>query len=211
MQARPEIAITSGAERYCNSTPPNAAPSGAAATTSECRAPKIWPRISAGDEPLQQGGFHRRIGRPGCPSRGCWRERCGQQRQHEDVPELQRSQGVERGNRRDECRSDEVVEAHHEPRLVAIQQTPEDRPGDDAGEVEAEDDEAHHRTRAGQLQHEPEQDDDGELVPEIRDAQPQPKPAERGMALWSAHSSHFVTFCFYVLSLEYPQALSSSI
>jgi hypothetical protein len=31
------------------------------------------------------------------------------------------------------------------------------------------------------------------------------------MALWSAHSSHFVTFCFYVLSLEYPQALSSSI
>lgn len=58
--------------------------------------------------------------------------------QHEDVPELQRSQGVERGNRRDECRSDEVVEAHHQPRLVAIQQTPEDRPGDDAGEVEAE-------------------------------------------------------------------------
>src|SRR5438105_1481799 len=32
MQATPEIAITSGAERYCSSTPPNAAPSGAAAT-----------------------------------------------------------------------------------------------------------------------------------------------------------------------------------
>ena len=33
------------------------------------------------------------------------------------------------------------------------------------GEVEAEDDEAHSRTRAGQLQHEPEQCDDGELTP----------------------------------------------
>jgi hypothetical protein len=42
-------------------------------------------------------------------------------------------QGVERGNRRDECRSGEVVEAHHQPRLVVIQQTLEDRPGDDAG------------------------------------------------------------------------------
>jgi hypothetical protein len=39
MQATPEIAITTGAEKYCSSTPPNAAPSGAAATTSECRAP----------------------------------------------------------------------------------------------------------------------------------------------------------------------------
>ena len=79
-----------------------------------------------------------------------------------------------------------------------------------AGEVEAED-EAHRRTRAGQLQHEPEQGDDGELVPEIRDAQPQPKPLERGMAQWSANSSRFITFYFYVLLLEYPQTLSSSI
>ena len=109
------------------------------------------------------------------------------------------------------ARSGQVVVAHHQPRLVAIQQTPEDRPGDDAGEVEAEDDEAHRRTRAGQLQHEPEQGDDGELVPEIRDAQPQPKPLERGMAQWSANSSRFITFYFYVLSLEYPQTLSSSI
>jgi hypothetical protein len=67
-----------------------------------------------------------------------------------------------------ECRSGQVVVAHHQPRLVAIQQTPEDRPGDDAGEVEAEDDEAYRRTRAGQLQHETEQGDDGELVPEIQ-------------------------------------------
>jgi hypothetical protein len=56
--------------------------------------------------------------------------------------------------------------------VVAIQQTPENRPSDDAGEVETEDDEAHSRTRAGQLQHEPEQSDDGELVPEIRNTQP---------------------------------------
>ena len=75
-----------------------------------------------------------------------------------------------------------LVVAHHQPRLVAIQQTPEDRSGDDAGEVEAEDDEAHRRTRAGRLQHEPKQGDDGELVPEIRDAQAQPKPLKRGMA-----------------------------
>jgi len=81
------------------------------------------------------------------------------------------------------------VEAHHKSRLVAIQQTPENRPGDDAGEVKAQDDEAHRRTRAGQLQHEPEQGDDGEQVPEIRDAHPQPKPLERGMAQWSANSS----------------------
>jgi hypothetical protein len=145
------------------------------------------------------------------PSRGCWRERSGQQRQHEDVPELQRSQGIERWNRRDECRSGQVVVAHHQPRLVAIQQAPEDRPGDDAGEVEAEDGEAHRRTRASQLQHEPEQGDDGELVPEIRDAQPQPKPLERAMAQWSANSSRLIAFYSYVLSLEYPQTLSSSI
>src|ERR1700682_5835816 len=83
-----------------------------------------------------------------------------------------------------------------------------------------EDDDAHRRclhlylreeTRAGPLQHEPEQGDDGELVPEIRDAQPQPKPLECGMAQWSANSSRFITFYFYVLSLEYPQTLSSSI
>src|SRR5262249_1280476 len=66
---------------------------------------------------------------------------------------------------------------------------PKDRPGDDAGEVEAEDDEAHRRTRAGQLQHEPEQGDDGELVAEIRDAEPKPKPLERGLAQLSANSS----------------------
>jgi hypothetical protein len=105
------------------------------------------------------------------------------------MPELQPSQGVERGNRRDERRSGEVVEAHHRARLVAIQQTPEDRPGDDAGEVEAEDDEAHGCTRACQLQHEPEQGDDGELVPDIRDAQPQPKPLERGIPQWSVNCS----------------------
>ena len=58
------------------------------------------------------------------------------------------------------CRSGEVVEAHHQPRLVAIQQAPEDRPGDDAGEAKAEDDDAHRRTRAGQLQNEPEQGDE---------------------------------------------------
>jgi hypothetical protein len=127
------------------------------------------------------------------------------------VPELQRSQRVERGNRRDECRSSEVVVAHHQPRLVAIQQTPEDCSGDDAGEVEAKDDEAHRRTRAGRLQNEPEQGDDGELVPEIRDAQAQPKPLERGMMQWRANRSRFITFYFYVLSLEYPQASSSSI
>ena len=73
-------------------------------------------------------------------------------------------------------------------RLVAVQQTPEDRPGDYAGEIEAEDDEAHRRASAGQLQHEPEQGDDGELVPEVRDAQPQPKPLERAMAQWRANS-----------------------
>jgi hypothetical protein len=105
------------------------------------------------------------------------------------TPELQRSQGVERGNRCDECRPGEVVEAHHQPRLVAIQQTPQERSGDDAGEIEAEDDEAHRRTRARQLQHEPEQGDDGELVSEIGDAQPQPKALERGMAQWSVNSS----------------------
>ena len=85
-------------------------------------------------------------------------------------------------------RSGEIVEAHHQPRLVAIQQAPEDRPGDDAREVEAEDDEAHRRTRAGHLQHEPEQGDEGELVPEIRDAQPQPEPLERAIAQWSANA-----------------------
>jgi hypothetical protein len=127
------------------------------------------------------------------------------------VPELQRSQGVERWNRRDECRSGEVVEAHHQPRLVAIQQTPEDRPGDDARQVEAEDDEAHRRTRAGQLQHEPQQGDDGEQLPEIRDAQPQPKPLEGGIAQWGPDPSCFITFYFYVLSLEYSQTLSPSI
>jgi len=51
----------------------------------------------------------------------------------------------------------------------------------------------------------------GELVPEIRDAQPQPKLLQRGMAQWSANSSRFITFYFDVLSLEYPQTLSSSI
>jgi hypothetical protein len=49
------------------------------------------------------------------------------------------------------------------------------------------------------------------MVPEMRDAQPRPKPLERGMAQWSASSSRFITFYFYVLSLEYPQTLSSSI
>ena len=34
---------------------------------------------------------------------------------------------------------------------------------------------------------------------------------ECGMAQWSANSSRFITFCFYVPSLEYPQTLSSSI
>jgi hypothetical protein len=51
----------------------------------------------------------------------------------------------------------------------------------------------------------------GELVPEIRDAQPQPKLLERGIGQWSANSSRFITFSFYVLSLEYPHVLSSSI
>ena len=45
----------------------------------------------------------------------------------------------------------------------------------------------------------------------VRDAQPQPKPLERGMAQWSASSSRFNPFYFYVLSLEYPQTISSSI
>jgi len=72
-----------------------------------------------------------------------------------DGVQLQRSQGVERGNRRDECRSGEVVEAHHEPRLVAIPADAAGLAGDDAGEVEAEDDEPHRGTRAGQLLHEP--------------------------------------------------------
>jgi hypothetical protein len=61
--------------------------------------------------------------------------------------------------------------------------------GADAGEVKAEDDEAHRRTRAGQLQHEPEQGDDGELVADIRDAQSQPKPLECGMAQRSDDSN----------------------
>src|SRR3984885_8905899 len=39
----------------------------------------------------------------------------------------------------------------------------------------------------------------------------QPKRLKRGRAQWSANSSHFVTFCFYVLSLEDAQVLSSSI
>ncbi len=105
------------------------------------------------------------------------------------MPELQRPEGVECGNRRDDCRSREIVAAHHQTRLVAVQETPEDRPSDDAGEVEAEDDEAHRHTGAGQLQHEPEQGDDGELISKIRDAQPQPEPLERGLAQWSADSS----------------------
>jgi hypothetical protein len=42
-------------------------------------------------------------------------------------------------------------------------------------------------------------------------AAPQPKPLERGIAQWSANSSRFITFSFYVLSLEYPHVLSSSI
>src|SRR5215813_2094279 len=102
------------------------------------------------------------------------------------MPELQPSQDVERGNRRDQCRSREVVEAHYYPRLVAIKQTPEDRSGENAGEAKTEDDEAHRRTRAGQLEHEPEQGDDRKLIPEIRDAQSQPKPLKRGMAQWTA-------------------------
>jgi hypothetical protein len=52
---------------------------------------------------------------------------------------LKRSQGVERGNRLDECGSGEVIEVHHQLRLVAIPQTPEEPSGDQTGEVEAED------------------------------------------------------------------------
>jgi hypothetical protein len=65
------------------------------------------------------------------------------------------------------------------------------------GEVEADDDEAHRRTRAGQLQHKPEQGDDGELVPEIRDAQPQPKPLKRDGAMERQQQSshHFLLLC----------------
>src|SRR5882762_10883225 len=67
MPARPEIAITRGAERYCSSTPRNAAPSGAAATTLRMPRAEDLAAYLGRDEPLQQSGFHRRIGRPGCP------------------------------------------------------------------------------------------------------------------------------------------------
>src|SRR5262249_12206256 len=74
---------------------------------------------------------------------------------------------------------------------MAIQQTPEDRASEDAREAEAEDNEAYRRARAGQLQHEPEQGDDGELIAEVRDAQPQPKSLELGPAQWRGNRSRF--------------------
>ena len=58
------------------------------------------------------------------------------------------------------------------------------------GKVEAENDQAYRRTRAGQLQYEPKQGDDGELIPKIRDAQSYPEPLERGLVRWrSANKS----------------------
>jgi len=117
--------------------PPNLATAKPAAT-----GPARYEKLQAGRGErigaIEGGVVHQVRHKRPYPSRGCRRERSGQRRQHEDVPELQPPQRVECGNRCDERRPGEVVEAHHQPRLVAIQQTPEDRPGGDAGEVEAE-------------------------------------------------------------------------
>lgn len=76
----------------------------------------------------------------------------------------------------------ESVEAHHQARLVPVEQPPERRPGDQPRQGEAQHDHAEGRARAGQLQDEPEERDGGEVVAETRGDQPEPEAPERRAA-----------------------------
>src|SRR5262249_11108086 len=93
------------------------------------RADEIRELQAGRGEPIGslEGGFVHEVRPKGpYPCRGRWRERSGQQRKHEYVPEVQRSLGIERGYCSDKPGPSEIVEADHQPRLVAVQQAPED-------------------------------------------------------------------------------------
>src|SRR5215467_2987324 len=105
------------------------------------------------------------------------------------MPELQGPKGVEQRHCPDQRRTGEIVDAHHQAWLVAVQESPQQGAGDDPWQLEAEDDKSDRRARSRQLQYEPEQGDSGELIAQVRDAQAQPQALKCRAAQWSAESN----------------------